>query len=307
MTIAYISHPDCTAHQMGAHHPEDPRRLSAINDRLIASGLMMALVQYDAPEATREQVLRAHDEDYLDWLLASVPDEGLCWIDEDTAMNPCTAKAMLRSAGAGVLAVDLAMAGKSRQSFCAVRPPGHHAGRRKAMGFCFLNNVAIAALHALEAHGLERVAIADFDVHHGNGTEEIVAGDPRILFLSTFEHPSYPFTGELASAGNVVNVPLPAGTDGAAFREAVKTRWLTALDKFAPELVLVSAGFDGHQADIMAQFNLRDFDYAWVTRKLVMAANAHAGGRLVSVLEGGYHLHALARAVEAHLRQILDA
>ena len=306
MTVAFITHNDCMAHRMGAHHPEDPSRLSAINDRLIASGLMMTLMQYDAPEATAEQISRAHDADYLDALLALVPDEGLAWVDEDTAMCPGTGRAMLRAAGAGVLGVDLVMAGSAGQAFCAVRPPGHHAGRRRPMGFCFLNNIAIAAYHALEAHGLSRVAIADFDVHHGNGTESIVAGDERILFLSTFEHPSYPVTGHGETAANVINCPLPAGTDGGAFREAVNNHWLGALDDFAPELVLVSAGFDGHRADIMAQFNLLDFDYAWITRKLAGVARTHARGRLVSMLEGGYHLHAMARAVEAHIRQFLD-
>lgn len=306
MTIAYVTHHDCTLHQMGAHHPEDPRRLAFINDRLIASGLMMALHQYDAPEADRAAILRAHDADYLDELLRSVPEEGLRWVDEDTAMCPHTGKAMLRAAGAGVLAVDLLMEGKARQAFCAVRPPGHHAERHRTMGFCFLNNVAIAALHALEHHGLERVAIADFDVHHGNGTEAIVAGDERILFLSTFEHPSYPHSGYGESASNIINVPLPAGTDGPAFRAAVKERWMPALEEFAPQMVFVSAGFDAHQADIMAQFNLREYDYAWVTRKLAGVAGEHADGRVVSMLEGGYHLHALARAVEAHLKILLD-
>jgi acetoin utilization deacetylase AcuC-like enzyme len=306
MTIAYISHQDCALHQMGPHHPEDPRRLAFINDRLIASGLVMALHQYDAPEATREQILRTHDAEYLDRLLAMVPDEGLAWVDEDTAMNPGTGRAMLRAAGAGVLAVDLVMENRARQVFCAVRPPGHHAGRNRAMGFCFLNNIAIAAMHALEAHGVERVAIVDFDVHHGNGTEEIVSGDSRILFLSTFEHPSYPHSGFAAGADNVINVPLPAGTGGAEFREAVRENWLPALDAFAPRIVFVSAGFDGHQADIMAQFNLRDTDYAWVTHELMQVARNHAQGRLISMLEGGYHLHALAGAVHTHINAFLD-
>lgn len=267
---------------------------------------MMALQQYDAPEAGREQILRVHDADYLDRLLRTVPDEGLAWIDEDTAMNRHTAAAMLRAAGAGVLAVDLVLEGRARQAFCAVRPPGHHAERARAMGFCFLNNIAIAALHALEHHGLQRVAIADFDVHHGNGTESIVGGDPRILFLSTFEHPSYPHSGYGECAANVINVPLPAGTDGEAFHHAVDQRWLPALEKFAPDMILVSAGFDGHQADIMASFNLLDADYAWVTRKLADVADRHADGRIVSMLEGGYHLHALARSVESHLNAFLD-
>ncbi len=306
MTIAIISHPDCGAHQAGTHHPEDPLRLSFINDRLIASGLSMAVQEFDAPEATREQILRVHDAAYFDALLAKVPANGLIWVDEDTAMNPGTGQAMLRAAGAGVLGVDLVMEGRARQVFCAVRPPGHHAGRARAMGFCFLNNVAIAAYHAIEAHGLSRIAIADFDVHHGNGTDEIVGGDPRILFLSTFEHPSYPHSGFGACADNVINVPLPAGTTGSEFRDAVRERWLGALDDFAPQLILVSAGFDGHQADIMANFNLRDEDYGWVTRELMAVAHRHSAGRIVSMLEGGYHLRALAGSVEAHIRAFLE-
>ncbi len=306
MTIALISHHDCTLHQMGAHHPEDPLRLSFINDRLIASGLMMALHQYDAPEATREQILRAHDADYFDGLMAAVPDEGLKWLDEDTAMNPYTAKAMFRAAGAGVLGVDLVMSGKARQVFCAIRPPGHHAERRRAMGFCFLNNIAIAALHALETYDIERIAIVDFDVHHGNGTENIVAGDERIRFFSTFEHPSYPHSGYGETTSNVINVPLPAGTDGPAFRDAIKSKWLPVLEDFAPQMILVSAGFDAHQADIISQFNLREFDFTWISRKLAMLARTHCEGRIVSMLEGGYHLHALSRGVETHIKTFLD-
>ncbi|GJL83267.1 MAG: deacetylase [marine bacterium B5-7] len=307
MVVAYISHPDCLLHEMGSHHPEDPSRLNFINDRLIASGLAMVLQQYDAPEATREQILRAHDGEYLDRLLAASPLDDLLWVDEDTAMNRYTTRAMLHAAGAGVMAVDMLMDGRASQVFCGVRPPGHHAERGRAMGFCFLNNIAIAALHALDAHGLERVAIADFDVHHGNGTEDIVAGDQRILFLSTFEHPSYPHSGITTSTPNIVNVPLPAGTDGTSYREAVKTNWLPALEDFAPQMVLISAGFDGHQADIMAHFNLREMDYTWITAKLKAVADHHAGGRVVSMLEGGYHLHALARAVEAHIKVFLDS
>jgi acetoin utilization deacetylase AcuC-like enzyme len=306
MTIAYVTHADCALHRMGEHHPEDPRRLGFVNDRLLTSGLAMAVLQYDAPEVTREQVLRAHDAEYFDWLCRAAPEEGLRWVDEDTALGPASLESILRAAGAAVLGVDLVMSGRASQAFCAVRPPGHHATRSRAMGFCFLNNVAIGARHALAIHGVERVAIADFDVHHGNGTEEIVAGDTRVLFLSTFEHPSYPFSGAPGSASNVVNVPLPAGTGSVAFRDAVRQRWLPALHHFAPELVMVSAGFDGHQADIMAQFELRDDDYAWVTSELLGVARQHARGRLVSCLEGGYHLHALARSVEAHLRALLD-
>jgi acetoin utilization deacetylase AcuC-like enzyme len=305
MALAYISHSDCQLHDMGDHHPEQPARLSAINDRLIASGLEMALHQYDAPLVTRAQLEAVHDGSYIDQVFASSPEQGLVWLDGDTAMNRYSLNAALRAAGAVVLGVDLVMSGKAKQVFCGVRPPGHHAERAKAMGFCFFNNVAVGAYHALNAHGLERVAIVDFDVHHGNGTENIVAGDQRILFCSTFQHPFYPHTGHGATAANIVNSPLSAGANGAVFREAIDQHWLPRLAAFAPQLILVSAGFDAHQVDDMAGLNLVDSDYAWVTRRLCEQAEQSAEGRIVSSLEGGYELHALARSVEAHLKAFL--
>tara|TARA_R110002110_G_scaffold205066_5_gene416856 strand:- start:35645 stop:36568 length:924 start_codon:yes stop_codon:yes gene_type:complete len=305
MTLAYISHPQCLLHDMGHHHPEQPARLSAINDRLIASGLDMALHQYDAPLATREQLAMAHDEDYIDSIFAQSPDEGVVWVDGDTAMNAHSLQAALRAAGAVMMGVDLVMQDEASTVFCGVRPPGHHAERDKAMGFCFFNNVALGAHQALRWHGLNRVAIVDFDVHHGNGTEHIVAGDPRILFCSTFQHPFYPNSGAGPCADNVVNAPLAAGAGGAQFREAVEQFWLPRLEAFAPQLIIVSAGFDAHQADDMAGLNLVDSDYAWVTRRLCAQAERSAGGRIVSSLEGGYDLHALARSVEAHLKAFL--
>ena len=305
MAIAYISHYDCQLHDMGHHHPEQPARLSAINDRLIASGLEMVLRQYDAPLATRELLEAVHDREYVDEIFAAAPQEGVVWVDGDTAMNPHSLKAALRAAGAAALGVDLVVEGTARQVFCAVRPPGHHAERHRAMGFCLFNNIAVAARHALDAHGLERVAIVDFDVHHGNGTEDIVAGDERILFCSTFQHPFYPHSGYDSTAVNVVNAPLAAGADGKAFREAVDGNWLPRLEAFAPDLILISAGFDAHQADDMAGLRLVDTDYAWVTRRLCDQADRSAQGRIVSSLEGGYELHALARSVEAHLKAFL--
>ena len=302
MALAYLSHPDCQLHDMGHHHPERPARLGAINDRLLATGLDMALHHYNAPLVRRELLEAVHDPAYVERLFGSAPEEGLVWIDDDTAMAQHTLQAALRAAGAAVLAVDLVMEGKASKAFCGVRPPGHHAEKGSAMGFCFFNNIAVAAYHALHSHGLQRVAIVDFDVHHGNGTEDIVANDERVLFCSTFQHPFYPHTGHACTAGNVVNVPLPAGTDGAGFRQAVEQSWLPRLEAFAPQLVLVSAGFDGHQADYMAQLNLVDDDYAWVTRRLCEQADRSADGRLVSSLEGGYELHSLARSVEAHLK-----
>ena len=305
MAIAYISHHDCQLHDMGQHHPEQPARLSAINDRLIATGLEMILHQYDAPLATRDALEAVHDSSYIDGIFAASPSEGTAWLDGDTAMNRYSLTAALRAAGAVVLGVDLVMAGKAKHVFCGVRPPGHHAERHRAMGFCLFNNIAVGAYHAINAHGLERVAIVDFDVHHGNGTEDIVSGDERILFCSTFQHPFYPHSGYDSSAANVVNTPLPAGSDGKVFREAVETHWLPRLEQFHPQLILVSAGFDAHQADDMANLNLVDTDYAWVTRRLCEQADHSGNGHIVSSLEGGYDLHALARSVEAHLKAFL--
>jgi acetoin utilization deacetylase AcuC-like enzyme len=305
MALAYISHYRCQLHEMGEHHPEQPARLSAINDRLIASGLDMALHQYDAPLVEQALLQAAHDAEYIEQVFAAVPAEGLAWLDGDTAMNPHSLDAALRAAGAVVYGVDLVMQDKAKNVFCGVRPPGHHAERGKAMGFCLFNNVAVGAYHALDTYGLERVAIVDFDVHHGNGTEDIVSGDERILFCSTFQHPFYPFSGSEDAAANVVNVPLAAGSDGAVFRQAVEQHWLPRLETFAPQLILVSAGFDGHQADDMGGLNLVDRDYAWITRRLCAQAERSAAGRIVSALEGGYELHSLARSVEAHLKAFL--
>jgi len=306
VSIAYITHDACTLHEMGPHHPEQPSRLGAINDRLIASGLDPVLRHYAAMPADREHLLRAHDAAYVDQLFARSPEGGLVWLDGDTAMNPSTLDAALYAAGAVVQAVDLVMSGDAAQAFCAVRPPGHHAERARAMGFCFFNNVAIGAAHALATHGIERVLIADFDVHHGNGTESIFYGDDRVLFCSTFQHPFYPYTGHESPAPNLVNVPLPARTNGAEFREAVSRHWLPAIEAFAPELVMISAGFDAHIEDDMAELDLSEADYGWVTRQLSGVAKRHANGRIVSTLEGGYALSALGRSVAVHIEALLD-
>jgi acetoin utilization deacetylase AcuC-like enzyme len=305
MAIAYISHHDCQMHDMGHHHPEQPARLSAINDRLIATGLEMVLHRYDAPPVKRELLDAVHDSTYVDEVYAAAPAEGVIWLDGDTAMNKHSLHAALRAAGAVALGVDLVMAGKAKHVFCGVRPPGHHAEHHRAMGFCFFNNIAVGAYHALNQYGLERVAIVDFDVHHGNGTEDIVSGDERILFCSTFQHPFYPHSGYDSTASNVVNSPLPSGSDSKAFRTAVETHWLPRLETFEPQLILVSAGFDAHLADDMANMNLLDVDYGWVTRRLCEQAERSGNGHIVSSLEGGYDLHALARSVEAHLKAFL--
>ena len=306
MTTAFITHRDCWLHDMGAHHPECPERLSAISDRLIAAGLDMYLSFYDAPLATLEQIARVHPAEYVRGIGDSAPESGIVHLDPDTAMSPGTWTAALRSAGAGILATDLVMAGEAENAFCSVRPPGHHAERARAMGFCFFNNIAIAAAHAIEVHGLARVAVADFDVHHGNGTENIFANDPRVLMVSTFQHPFYPYCGTEDPAPNMLNVPMPAGTRSDGFRQAVTDVWLPALRAFAPEAIFISAGFDAHYEDDMASLGLVEADYAWVTRELKAVAAESAQGRIVSMLEGGYALSALARSVTTHIKVLAD-
>lgn len=302
MQTAYISHPLCLKHDMGIHHPECPARIHAIEDQLIASGLMDYLQHHDAPEATREQLLRVHDAAHLDHVAATSPAQGIVHIDGDTAMNPYTYQAALRAAGAAVLAVDLVMAGKVENAFCGVRPPGHHAERARAMGFCLFNNVAVGAAHALEHHGLKRVAIADFDVHHGNGTEDIFRNDPRVMLCSTFQHPFYPDSGADSGNEHIINVPLAAGAGGSEFRAAVTEHWLSALEAFKPEMIFISAGFDAHRDDDMSMLRLSEPDYAWVTTELKLIAEKYAQRRIVSVLEGGYELHALGRSVMTHVK-----
>ncbi|HMV52087.1 MAG TPA: histone deacetylase family protein [Rhodocyclaceae bacterium] len=306
MSTAFITHRDCMLHDMGSHHPECPERLSAINDRLIAAGLDLYLSFHDAPQAEIEHLTRAHPREYVEEILSVVPVNGIHHLDPDTAMCPGTIKAALRAAGAGVLATDLVVSGEVENGFCAVRPPGHHAERAKAMGFCFFNNVAVAAHHALEKHGLKRVAVIDFDVHHGNGTEDIFAGDERVLMVSTFQHPFYPYSGTDNPATNMLNVPLPAGTRGDGFREVVESKWVPALDEFKPEAIFISAGFDAHYEDDMGSFGLLEADYAWVTGELKKVAKRHASGRIVSILEGGYSLSALGRSVAAHIKVLAD-
>ena len=307
MTIAFIAHPDCEKHVMGAGHPERPERLGAINDRLIASGLGIVLHHFEAPLATRGQLQRVHDANYIESIFKQSPQSGgLVWIDPDTAMNEFSLTAALRAAGAVVLGVDLVLSGKEQCAFCNVRPPGHHAEQNRAMGFCFFNNVAVGAAHALQHHQLQRVAIVDFDVHHGNGTEDIFRNEPRVMMFSTFQHPFYPYSGGDTHLPNMVNVPLPAGTGSAQFRQAVEQYWLPALNKFKPELIMISAGFDAHCDDAMAGLCLVDEDYAWVTRQVKNIALQTARGRIVSTLEGGYELNALARSAHAHIAALFE-
>ncbi len=310
LATGYFTHRDCRRHEMGAGHPECPARLDAIEDRLLASGLDVALDRREATPAALADLELAHGRMHLaalrglsdrlrDEINAGGPPHAQ--IDPDTSINVHSWDAILVAAGAAIDAVDAVMAGEMVNAFCAVRPPGHHAMRDQAMGFCFVNNVAVAAKYALERHGLQRVAIIDFDVHHGNGTEDIIAGDERILMCSFYQHPFYP-PWDHAQAPNLVNIPVPAYTRGAQIRELIETTWMPRLDAHRPQMVVVSAGFDAHREDDMAQLGLVESDYAWITERIMDVANRHSQGRIVSCLEGGYELHALARSVEAHLR-----
>lgn len=305
MTITYISHPDCFNHDTGSVHPESAARLWAIEDALLSSGLDLALRRVDAPLATRDQLLRVHSAELLAQLAAAVPEAGIHWLDFDTAIGPVSLTAAYRAAGACVEGVDLLLSGATQTVFCGVRPPGHHAERNRAMGSCLLNNVAVAAAHALEAHGLERVAIVDFDVHYGNGTEDILGADPRVLFCSVYQPDAYPQTAAVAKSNHIIKVPLAASSGGAELGAAVEEHWLPALDDFAPQLLLISAGFDGHAEDDLGQWNLLESDYSWLTAVLRGVAERHTQGRILSVLEGGYEPHALGRSVVAHLKALL--
>ena len=311
----YFTHPLCQLHEMGAGHPERPERLRALAQQLQASGLWSELVHREASSASLATLELAHDRLHLaalrglgDSLREEVAAGGPAHaqIDPDTSLNLHTWEAALVAAGAAIDAVDAVVAGELRNAFCAVRPPGHHATRGRAMGFCFVNNVAVAAKYALQRHGLQRVAIIDFDVHHGNGTEDIVAGDDRILMCSFYQHPFYP-DWDHANAPNLVNLPVPANTRGMDVRELIDMLWLPRLEAHKPQLILVSAGFDAHRDDRMGQLMLVENDYAWITERLCEVARRHARGRLVSCLEGGYDLPSLARSVQAHLKVLIDA
>jgi acetoin utilization deacetylase AcuC-like enzyme len=309
MTTAFYSHPDCRGHDMGAGHPESPARLDAIEDHLIATGLDAALERREAPVVAMADLGHAHSSGFVAELrdvLERVAASGKARaIDADTVAAPGTWAAAVRAAGAAVAATDAVIDGAVANAFCAVRPPGHHATRDRAMGFCFFNNVAVAARHALDVRGLERVAIVDFDVHHGNGTEDIVAGDERILMVSIFQHPLYPYSGTVPMADNMINVPVPPYTRGPAIRALIEANWMARLDEFRPQMIFVSAGFDAHRDDELGQLGLVEADYTWITQRIKAVADKHAQGRIVSSLEGGYNLGALARSVAAHLRVLV--
>jgi len=305
LRTAYISHSECGEHDTGEGHPENAQRLSAIEDQFIATGLADILRYVDAPEASEQQLLRVHTRDYLEFIESMAPQSGYARLDPDTVISSGTLKAARRAAGAVVEAVDLVMSGTVESAFCGVRPPGHHAESQRAMGFCLYSNVAVGAAHALQHCGLDKVAIVDFDVHQGNGTEEIFQNDDRVLFCSTFQHPFFPFTKILENAANRVNVPLTEAAKSDEFRTAVREHWLPALDDFQPQMVFISAGFDAHRDDDMSSVCLTDDDFRWVTEQVVQVAARSASNRIVSVLEGGYELNSLARCVDAHVRLLM--
>lgn len=305
MGIAFISHPDCELHDTGAGHPESPARMRAVLDYLPTREIWCRLMQHEAPLVTMEQLYRVHDKEYVNAVIAAEPSQGRVFLDPDTSMAPNSLNAALRAAGSVVKGVDLVMSGDTDKAFCCVRPCGHHAEVGRPMGFCLFNNVAVGARYAQDRYGLNKVAIIDFDVHHGNGTEDIFRSDPSVFFSSTFQHPFYPGSGADTRSDHIVNVPLPAGTRGDRFRAAFEERILPALNGFEPELLFISAGFDAHNDDPLAQLCLLEEDFAWATGKIKGVADVHAQGRLISVLEGGYSLPALARSVEAHLQAML--
>ncbi|MDP2751281.1 MAG: histone deacetylase family protein [Rhodocyclaceae bacterium] len=299
MQTAYITHTDCLKHEMGSHHPECPARLHAIRDELIASRLDDYLKHYEAPLAQDSQLMRVHDAAYVESILAASPQTGMVELDGDTMMTPYSLQAAYRAAGGAVMAVDLVRQGMVANAFVACRPPGHHAMRDRAMGFCIFNNLAVAVAHALTEHGVKRAAIVDFDVHHGNGTEDIFRNDPRVLLCSTFQHPFYPGCGADTVNEHIVNVPLPAGTTGSQYREAFTEHVLPRLANFQPDMLFFSAGFDGHRDDDMGQFNLTDDDYRWITQESMTQS---ATSQVISILEGGYNLPSLGRSAAAHIR-----
>ena len=309
MTTALITHPACLLHEMPPGHPERPERLKEVLNAL-AGEPFGGLLRKTAPKAGEDSIARVHSRDFIREILDSIPASGFAQLDSDTIASPGTGEAVLRAAGAVVLGVDMVMAREVKNAFCAVRPPGHHATPTRAMGFCLFNNVAVGALHARAVHGLERVAVVDFDVHHGNGTQDMFTRDANLFYGSTHQSPLYPGTGradETGVAHNIVNVPLPPGAGGSEFRRAFELVLLPALARFEPEFVIISAGFDAHRADPLAQLRLDESDFAWATEALCALAQGSCQGRVVSALEGGYDLDATARSAAAHVRALMAA
>ncbi|MFW9616752.1 histone deacetylase family protein [Aquabacterium sp.] len=310
MTTGYFSHPDCLFHDMGEGHPECPQRIEAIEARLKEEGLDARLDHRDVPMADNSDLALAHEMNYvltLDDFLQQLEATGdTRALDPDTWACPGTRSAAWRAAGAAIAATDAVIDGAVHNAFCAIRPPGHHALRGQTMGFCFFNNVAVAARHALDVRGLQRVAIVDFDLHHGNGTEDILAGDDRVLMLGFFMHPAYPYCGAESRAGNMVNVPVPSRSNGSTIRDVVESYWLYRIEDFKPDMIFISAGFDAHREDEMGGLGLVEADYAWITQKILDLAQRYCQGRVVSCLEGGYNLDSLARSAATHVRTLLE-
>ncbi|WP_373087512.1 histone deacetylase family protein [Sneathiella sp.] len=306
MTTYLFTHRDCLFHDTGVGHPERPDRLRTVLHQLDLENFP-DLVRCDAPLADRETLALAHTKSYLDDLEAKAPQAGIISLDPDTKMSPGSRSAALRGVGAVIAAIDAVFEQKDSNAFCAIRPPGHHAESDRAMGFCLFNNIAIGALYARQKYNLDRVAIIDFDVHHGNGTQQILENDPGVFYGSTHQAPFYPGTGSAneTGVGNILNVPLAAGDGSSQFQTAYRDILLPALKKFDPELLLVSAGFDGHEKDPLASLNLTGSDFTWISEELMQIANDHCSGRLVSVLEGGYDLDALAEGVDTHVKALL--
>lgn len=305
METLFITHPTCRLHMMRSWHPESPQRLDAINDRMLASGVAYYVKELEAPKATEADLARVHKPDYVFFIRDNIPESGYFNIDsEETCLNPHTYQAALHAAGSGILAVDEIMAGKAKNAFCAVRPPGHHAEPDRATGFCFFNNMCVAASYAIEKYGLERIALIDFDVHHGNGTERIFENHPNIMMFSFFQHPLFPHSGTENVAQNMVNIPVPAYTRMKVIEELVKEQWLPKMRDYKPQLIMISAGFDAHREDDMGQLDLTERDFAWLTQQLMEVADECCEGKVVSFLEGGYELSALGRSAVEHIKTL---
>ena len=306
MTIAIISHPDCVLHQMDDHHPESPERVRSIDKALRTAEFSDKLKFYEAKAVTKAELERVHTPDYIEYIFNNAPEEGFFHLDPDTLMNPKTLSAAIHASGAAVMAVDLVMKKEVNQVFCNVRPPGHHAERDRAMGFCFFNNVAVGVQYALDHYHLKKIAIIDFDVHHGNGTEDIFRNEARVLLCSSFQYPLYPNSQIVRDNPHILHLPLAYGSTGLEFREGIQNTWLTKLKTFSPDLIFFSAGFDAHRADPLAGLNLTEEDYFWVSREIFHIAKKSAEGRIVSCLEGGYAIPAVCSSVLAHLRAFVD-
>jgi len=301
MTIGIISHPECLLHEMGPFHPESPERIQIIDTALRNSEFVQDLRFYKALAATRDQLIAVHDPAYVARIFQYAPNSGRLDLDPDTSMNPHTLQAALFAAGSVIQGVDLVMKQEVNQIFCNVRPPGHHAEHNKAMGFCFFNNIAVGVAHALNNYKLNKVAIVDFDVHHGNGTEDIFRENEKVLFCSSFQYPFYPFNEVIQNNPHILHIPINPGRDNEYFKNMVSSHWLPTLHQFQPEMIFISAGFDAHKQDPLANLNFTEEDYYWISKEIFNIATLHCEGKIISALEGGYNLNVLGSSVVAHL------